>query len=90
MDEGVCHIICPGAECQSELLPAEILDVASKVAFARYPPHTPSWVVEKLRWTGLTNFYANKCTNLILISGAVPTRSAIRAKSLLTAVNTPH
>ena len=40
MDEGVCHIICPGAECQSELLPAEILNVASNVAFARYPPHS--------------------------------------------------
>jgi hypothetical protein len=49
MDDGVCHIICPGAECRRELLPAEILDVASNVAFARYPPTTASLRVEKLR-----------------------------------------
>src|SRR5271170_1238466 len=43
IDEGVCHIICPGAECQTELLPEEIREFTSTVIFARYHPLYRAW-----------------------------------------------
>lgn len=36
MDLGLFRIVCPGAECQVELLHDEVREVASQNAFTRY------------------------------------------------------